>query len=134
MSPSDLVEILEQARRNNARLQVSGMLLHANGTFLQVLEGDPEVVESLYSIIEEDRRHVDLRILLREQDVERSFGDWTMGFVRADREMIDSVPGLNDFLQAIPARALPDLDEADRVRKILEGFKTGRWRREIAGE
>lgn len=131
--PDALIELLARARRKNRRLGVSGMLLYADPTFLQVLEGDLEVVESLYDVIEADPRHDDARILLREEAEERAFGDWTMGFVQADREMLSSVAGLNDFLQSQRDAAMIPDEAAARVEKILEQFKAGRWRREIEG-
>lgn len=133
LTPEQLLEILDQARQSNERLGVSGMLLHADQTFLQVLEGDEEVVESLYAKIEEDDRHVDMRVLLREVDAERCFGDWTMGFVRADRDMIRQIAGLNDYLQSSVHRAGDADEETARAQKVLEQFKSGRWRREIDG-
>ena len=128
-----LLALLEKARENNQRMGVSGMLLYVAPTFLQVLEGDLEVVESLYDLIEADPRHDDARILLREECEGRIFGDWTMGFVQADREMLASVAGLNDFLQGErSAVIIPDEDQ-QRAEKILEQFKEGRWRRQIEG-
>lgn len=132
-SADALLDLLGRAREKNGRLDVSGMLLYSFPTFLQVLEGDPEVVDALYDVIEADPRHEDTRVLLREDDVPRAFGDWTMGFVPARPELLSEVEGLNDFLQGHREHALiPDETEA-RVGKILEQFKDGRWRREIEG-
>jgi len=132
-SADDLIDLLERARAKNERLGVSGMLLYASPTFLQVLEGDTEVVASLYDVIEADDRHRDTRILLREEDVPRAFGDWTMGFVPARLAQLSEVEGLNDFLQAQRSHALIAGETEIRVGKILEQFKEGRWRREIEG-
>jgi hypothetical protein len=128
-----LIELLGHVRAKNRRLGISGMLLYADPTFLQVIEGDLEVIESLYDVIESDRRHADTRVLLREDAEGRAFGDWTMGFVQADREMLASVAGLNDFLQSQRGAALIPDEQTARVEKLLEQFKSGRWRREIEG-
>ncbi len=129
----ELVELLAGARTNNDRLSVSGMLLYAAPTFLQVLEGDPEVVENLYDKIEADERHESTRVLLREEVEERDFSDWSMGFVQADREMLKSIPGLSDFMQQSARGAAREADDnVERVRKILEQFRSGRWRRELS--
>jgi len=129
----ELVELLNGARTNNERLAVSGMLLYAAPTFLQVLEGDPEVVENLYDKIEADERHDGTRILLREEVEERDFADWSMGFVQADREMLQSIPGLSDFMQQRARGTAREADDnVERVRKILEQFRSGRWRRELS--
>ena len=128
----ELVELLAVARRNNERMGVTGMLLYAEGTFLQTLEGDAEVVLELYERIELDPRHGDVRILLREEG-ERAFGRWTMGFVHSTPEMFESIDGLNDFLTGGWTSASLDATTlADRTRKILEQFRAGQWRRSIA--
>ena len=134
-SQENLIELLEKARSNNERMNVSGMLLHHEGTFIQVLEGDGEVIESLYSRIEDDDRHEEPRVLLRESEVPRSYSEWTMGFVRATDEMIEAVDGLNDFMRQSGSKgeaARSDAEESDdRVQKILEQFRGGLWRRNI---
>lgn len=132
-SEDDLVALLGKARANNQRMDVSGMLLFHQGTFIQVLEGDQEVIESLYARIEDDGRHEDPRILLREDEVERSFGEWTMGFLRATPELLQSVEGVNDFLRSTGEGSVGSRSEDvdDRARKILDQFKMGRWHRDI---
>lgn len=132
-SSEDLVELLRKAREKNGRMNVSGMLLYHKGSFIQVLEGDQEVVESLYSLIEHDGRHEAPLVLLREDEVERAFGDWTMGFFKASPELIDTVEGMNDFLRSTgeSSGGVRSEETDDRARKILEQFKLGRWRRQI---
>ena len=44
-TPEDLAALLALARKKNASLAVTGMLLHIDGSFLQVLEGEPEAVD-----------------------------------------------------------------------------------------
>ncbi len=78
-SPKMLDEILSRARRNNTSLGVTGMLLYADGGFLQVLEGEPDVLESLYAKIAADKRHWNAQVLLKRQAA-RAFADWSMGF------------------------------------------------------
>jgi len=82
MSDADLNEILDAARRNNGKHDVTGILLHIDKGFLQVLEGPEAAVKETFEHIARDRRHTALRILV-EQDVdERLFTGWSMGFER----------------------------------------------------
>ncbi|MFZ9801225.1 MAG: BLUF domain-containing protein, partial [Burkholderiaceae bacterium] len=39
-SARGLVDLLEHCKKNNPDLGVTGMLMYANGTFLQTLEGE----------------------------------------------------------------------------------------------
>ena len=50
-----LRELLARARTTNTGLDVSGVLLHVDGSFLQVLEGEHEVVEKLLERVGRDR-------------------------------------------------------------------------------
>lgn len=126
----ELKALLARARAHNEANGLTGMLLYAEGSFFQVLEGPPEAVDSLYRRIELDPRHAAMTKLLREPIKERSFQDWTMGFYQARRQDIARIVGLNDFLRI--AHASSD-EQADRARKLLAAFREGRWRKRITG-
>lgn len=80
MSGAELNEILDMSRRNNKRLGVTGLLLHVDNGFLQVLEGEKGAVLEIYSRIKRDFRHSGLRVLVERETDERLFEDWSMGF------------------------------------------------------
>ncbi len=73
--------ILEQSRRNNPRMGVTGILCFTNDVFIQVLEGGRDEVSELYNRIVGDERHRDVRLLVYEEISERRFSNWTMGQV-----------------------------------------------------
>lgn len=79
-SDTDLLSLLDQARANNRRLGVTGMLIYDGGEFLQLLEGDKDRVEGLYDHISRDSRHRSLQLFYTGEVSERSFDDWSMGF------------------------------------------------------
>ena len=82
---SGLDGILEQSRRNNPPLGVTGLLCVAETLFLQALEGGRDEVCDLYNKIVRDDRHSQVRLLMYSEIGERRFGNWTMGQVNADR-------------------------------------------------
>lgn len=84
VSEADIAQILEASRRNNARLGVTGMLLYADGAFIQVLEGEEETVKALARRISQDRRHRNYMVLCEHHAEARAFGDWQMGFKELD--------------------------------------------------
>jgi hypothetical protein len=73
--------ILEQSRRHNPALGITGILCFSDDLFLQVLEGGRDEVCELYNTIVRDERHQNVRILSFEEIRERRFGHWTMGQV-----------------------------------------------------
>jgi hypothetical protein len=80
MENAELTEILEVAARNNAAREITGMLLYANGSFLQILEGESAAVDAIFERISRDPRHANIFVLEREAISERSFPHWRMGF------------------------------------------------------
>ncbi|KJZ08701.1 phosphonate transporter [Marinomonas sp. SBI22] len=127
-TPEDITELLEKARRNNDKLGVSGMLLYDEGSFFQVLEGDPQVVARLLKTIQNDKRHDKVVKIIYEDIEERDFSEWTMGYSGASRSDLQSIDGLNDFFQT--NNTFVELDEG-RAKKLLSAFKDGKWRTSI---
>ena len=125
----ELAELLRAAREKNDRLGLTGMLLYAEGSFFQVLEGRAEVVDPLYVKIESDKRHDHVTKIIREPIPHRFFDDWSMGFYKVSREELADLAGVNDFF-AKPGG--PDID-AGRAKTLLAAFREGRWRRQLAG-
>jgi uncharacterized membrane protein (DUF373 family) len=98
-SPEELLKLLKECRTNNGAKNITGILLYANGTFFQVLEGDEATVNSIYGIIEKDKRHKDVTIIEREKIAERAFPYWSMGFEKIDAKELSKLDGLNDFFE-----------------------------------
>lgn len=68
-----------QVRGHNQAQAITGILFYANRRFLQVLEGEPEVVEHLYERIGRDSRHAELVVIRRGGAPQRLFPEWSMG-------------------------------------------------------
>lgn len=79
-----LVTILRQSRKNNPALNVTGILLHYDDQYFQILEGPRENVEMLFNRIGEDPRHHDVRLLFSDYAEERRFGKWAMAWAKVD--------------------------------------------------
>lgn len=97
MSSEALLELLLECRRNNQACGVTGMLLYGNGTFLQVVEGDDQVVDELVEKILKDSRHDDIQVLSRKSIAEREYAEWSMGFEQFSDEDLGKVEGLANF-------------------------------------
>ena len=119
------MELLDKAKRKNAQLGVTGMLLYDKGSFFQVLEGDPETVKSLIKTIQKDDRHDHVVKIIFEPIEERDFSDWTMGYSDLKIDDLNHIEGVNDFFQS--GKKFVDLDEG-RTKSLLKAFKSGQWR------
>lgn len=85
MSKRDLERIGRLASEHNNQCEVTGLLLYARGLFLQLLEGDPVVVNTLLEQrIRPDEKHEDMRILYRAPTTERLASAWGMNVLKVE--------------------------------------------------
>jgi len=94
MPKSKLYKILLGARSRNESLDVTGLLLFVNGVFLQILEGERDVVSALMKKISSDPRHSSVKVI-QETDVEkRTFPSWRMAYVTPSTKELANWAGL----------------------------------------
>lgn len=122
--------LLASARRNNAALGITGMLLYIEGSFFQVLEGGAVAVDRVYDVIARDPRHDRVTQIIREPIAQRSFAEWSMGFETVGRADAQRLVGENDFFGS--AGCLERINPG-RARKLLIAFGAGRWRTDHTG-
>lgn len=126
LTPDQLLALISQCHRNNPNKGLTGMLLHGNGTFLQVLEGDEQVINSLLTAIAQDPRHTSMTIVRRQSVTTRQFDGWSMGFERVTDESLKTLPNLYNF-------GLPNFtpeylrDHNDVVDTLLERHRAPHW-------
>ena len=82
--PKDLEAILDISRKKNPSIGVTGALCYSARGFLQCLEGSRSAVNTLYRRIVQDERNEDITLISYEHITERTFGQWSMAYVRAD--------------------------------------------------
>ncbi len=75
----NFAEILGVAGRNNRRDHLTGVLLHHDGQFLQVVEGSRVDLDRLLQKLRQDPRHANMRIMQHEAISARLFGNHPMG-------------------------------------------------------
>ena len=82
---SDLENILYSSNLNNKKSGITGVLIHKNDFFIQLLEGSENNVKELLAVIIKDRRHKNLQILKEWASTEpRYFDKWSMSFLDSD--------------------------------------------------
>lgn len=123
-SDDDLTALLATCRENNARAQLTGMLVYRDGRFLQVLEGPEPAVRTLMDTLATDPRHTGIRVMFEEPLEERQFAEWTMGFERADAGSAADLDGYRDTFD--------DLDRDDPTATVRALQELVRWFRRRA--
>jgi len=71
-------DVLRVARPNNARNNITGLLIADLGWFVQVLEGPRRKVSRTFGDIGRDLRHVQIETLAAGPVETRLFGEWSM--------------------------------------------------------
>ena len=89
---SDAAAVLDDARAFNLAHDVTGLLVHTAGAFLQVLEGSADDAEAAFGRAAASSRH---HTVLRTPAIavpERVFPQWQMGFEHApSRVLVEQV-------------------------------------------
>ncbi len=129
LSDEDLQQIAQTSHENNVRNGVTGVLLHRDGTFLQLLEGPLEAIDETLCRIRRDPRHTDFRILFRGLCKNRNFLTSNMGVLSADSVPEENQAVLDEILDKLAAsEAAPGCGTVDYVlTEIINQFaKFGR--------
>jgi hypothetical protein len=115
LGSAGMVELLTEARRINTSRDITGLLLHRERSFYQVLEGAEDVVRQTFDSIEKDQRHTAIDVLFEGEVDEREFPDWQMGFLNLDGVEVGTLQGYSDFLS-----------REDNAKDFLENLSRGK--------
>ena len=126
----ELEALLIKARSNNEKVNVSGMLLYHEGSFIQALEGPKEQVEKIYQKISKDTRHTETRILFKGDSRQRDFHGWSMGFYRSKQSGDENLEGFHQFLTNGFRHNGEGVNDGT-ARKALLAFREGKWRQHV---
>lgn len=115
----DLEDIVNGSQKRNTSFDITGLLIYLNGHFLQVLEGEEESVERLFSNIKRDDRHHMVEAISKSQIKDRLFAKWCMAFQSLDSTELKKLTGFT---------SLSDLcfDNknlgGERVQRLIDNF------------
>jgi hypothetical protein len=93
LSPLELVTLLIESRGGNERQHITGALVYGGGRFMQIIEGEEEVVKKLYARIEQDPRHYEVCKLGDKPVTRRLFAHWTMAFDEVSADQFQELLG-----------------------------------------
>ena len=101
MSIADLEAILVDARTGNERRKVTGVLVYVDGVFLQILEGDEQVLRSLMRSITSDSRHTGVKVFHEAEVDSPTFTSWRMAYLSATPQQMAVWAGLEGTATSI---------------------------------
>jgi hypothetical protein len=121
MKAADLIGLLREARELNERRNISGLLLHKNQSFFQVIEGSRLRVQETFNNIMHDQRHEGVEVLFDEPLEAREFSDWQMGFLDLDGIDVSMLRGYSHFFDSDeePRAFLKALSRGERLALLF---------------
>ena len=122
LSGEQIQEIGETSRRNNSRWNITGILICSRGIFFQIIEGDNQNIEKLYSKILRDERHTDIVCLKTEENIQkRMFPDWSMETIDLDKNTDVLIMPIKTMLNTITeSRIILEKYTQPSLLKILQ--------------
>jgi hypothetical protein len=108
-------EIVAVSARNNAGAGLTGLLVAADGWFLQTLEGPRREVSTTFARIAADTRHFDFEIISAGPVDGRLFGRWSM----TARTLTPAAAPVLEMLGARNGLNPHELDNAGALRLML---------------
>lgn len=114
-SVDELTDLSNDAGIRNRKINVTGLLLHHNGAFLQFLEGSEDTIRALYEHIARDPRHSDCKIVYTQEASTRLFSNWFTRYLSFEyiKEITDEQ--LSEDIEELLTRMMTDEDEMTRV-------------------
>lgn len=99
-SITDFNNLINKAKSNNTKNNITGILVYKNSNFLQVLEGHPKTVDTVFDKIRIDQRHQNIFKVINTTIDERFFEEYNFGFtVVSDKNALQNLSDYLDWLR-----------------------------------
>ncbi len=99
-SITDFNNLIRTAKTNNAKNNITGILVYKNNNFLQVFEGAPETVDTIFDKIRMDQRHQNIFKIIDTSIDQRIFEEYKFGFtVVSDKNALQNLSDYLDWLR-----------------------------------
>lgn len=121
----EINKILEACKRNNPKIDITGVLLYSNTHFLQYLEGEYKEISGLYEKIKEDDRHKNVVLITTGPVNKRTFPSWEMGSKEINEDKVDFQTDLSgedakDFQDIISGKKQEGNKAIDLIKKFFK--------------
>ncbi len=91
LTEKEINSILYQSRISNAEKGITGILLRIENLFLQILEGEEEIVCGLFQKIKNDRRHRHCIMFSKTSLQVRQFSKWALDYKAINYNMCSDI-------------------------------------------
>ncbi|MDT0684955.1 BLUF domain-containing protein [Autumnicola psychrophila] len=84
LSETEIQKALDFSKNWNNDNNITGILLYSQGNFFQVLEGEENLLKSLFSRIKADQRHHNVITIFQKKVPNIQFDDYEVDFISLD--------------------------------------------------
>ncbi len=124
LTVKDIKEIGRKSEANNARDDLTGVLLCFKDVFYQIIEGPPDALYNCFNRIRIDPRHEDIFILdIKNNISQRLYGEWKMKTVFLDENTDPLISPIRDLLSFLTNTHITLKKYAPF--EVLEGIQQG---------
>lgn len=116
-----IVNLCVQSYCNNLELGITGALFFDGKHFGQIMEGNRDVIEERWQVIQRDQRHDNIALISQREILHRNFTNWSMHTADAD-SIVLLFPELTGLV--CPIQEL--YQEMDIVR-IMDAYPTPQY-------
>ncbi|MCB7481470.1 BLUF domain-containing protein [Christiangramia sediminis] len=120
LTETQIQEVLNFSRNWNNDHDITGILLYSEGNFFQVLEGEKELLKTLFSRILIDKRHQNVMVIFEKEVSQPKFEDYQSDFISLDSRF---EPEEIDVYFSQIEKLNPNIQSS--VRYILNKFTEG---------
>jgi acylphosphatase len=117
-----LLELLSESQKRNAARGITGLLLHSDGSIIQIIEGPENETKTLFQKISKDQRHRGVTLMSSKAIEHRDFPQYKMGFKRPSSK--DFKEQLPNFSEIVDSGKLPEEDLAGMSQLVTIFLKT----------
>ncbi len=119
----EIQNILASCQKNNPLLDITGILLYSDTKFIQMVEGEYQVISGLYDKIKLDHRHDQVRMIATSPIKQKSFPSWHMGSKKISESPVDFNTPITSQEKAVFNNILNGVeDDSKKVLNILKKF------------
>ena len=116
LASNEVFRIIETSARNNPTREITGFLIFAHDSFLQLIEGPSASLDALIDTVGNDTRHRNLTILSRRPIGGRNFPNWRMERLSVTERGVDALLTKLSS-EGLPPESLEDISEFLAMRK-----------------
>lgn len=117
-----MLELLSESQKRNAARDITGLLLHSDGSIIQIIEGPEDATKALFQKISKDRRHRGVTLMSSKAIEDRDFPQYKMGFKRpSGQEFKAQLPNFSDI---VDSGKLPEEEIQGMSKLVIVFLKT----------